>query len=81
MRDDRFKVGLVVAAAIAAGCLVLLAGIELAQYRVAVRSHNLDVFYKSLTCDDLPLKGDTNVTACEQAIGKFMLRERGLFTR
>ena len=77
MGDDWFKVGMIVAAAVAAGCLVLLAGIELAQYRVAVRSHNLDVFYKSLTCDDLP----TDVKACELAIGKFMLPEGGLFTR
>ncbi|MEX1997645.1 MAG: hypothetical protein WEA04_03140 [Candidatus Andersenbacteria bacterium] len=49
--------------------------------QVAIRNHNLDVFYKSLTCDDLPLKGDTNVAACEQAIGKFMWQEEGLFTR
>jgi hypothetical protein len=49
--------------------------------QIQIRSHNLDVFYKSLTCDDLPLKGDTNVEACEQAIGKFMIEEDGLFTR
>ncbi len=34
-------------------------------------------FYTSLTCEDLPLKGDTNVAACEQAIGEFGLPERG----
>ncbi len=45
--------------------VVIVASIELAEYRVAVRSHNLNVFYKSLTCD-------TNVAACEQAIGEFV---------
>jgi len=34
----------------------------------AAWSHNLDAFYKSLTCDDLPLKGDTNVAACLLAV-------------
>ena len=77
---DRRDVWLVLAVA-----AVVLYGISvLMQYRlheVAVRSHNLDVFYKSLTCDDLPLKGDTNVAACEVAIGEFVLPEMGLFTR
>ncbi len=48
--------------------VVIDAAIELAEYGVAVRSHNLNIIYKSSTCDDLPLKGDTNVAACEQAI-------------
>ncbi len=38
---------------------------------VVVRSRNLNIIDKSLTCEDLPLKGDTNVAACEQAIGEF----------
>ena len=49
--------------------------------QVAIRSHNLDVFYKSLTCDDLPLKQSMDLAACEQAIGHFMLPENKLFTR
>ena len=52
------------AAAIGLVLLVMLAAIELAEYRVAVRSHNLDVIYKMMTCDDLLLPGDTNVAAC-----------------
>lgn len=48
--------------------------------QVAIRSHNLDVFYKSLTCDDLPIAGDSSVAECEQAIGTFMIEEDGLFT-
>ncbi len=43
--------------------VVIVAAIDLAEYLVAVRSHNLNVFYKSLTCDP-------NVAACEQAIGE-----------
>ncbi len=41
----------------------------------------LDLFYKSLTCDNLPLKGDSNVTKYEEGIGKFMIQGKGLFTR
>ncbi len=48
---------------------------------VVVRSRNLNIIDKSLTCEDLPLKGDSNVAACEQAIGEFGLPERGMFTR
>ncbi len=48
---------------------------------MVVRSRNLNIIDKSLTCEDLPLKGDTNVAACEQAIGEFGLPERGMFTR
>src|SRR3989344_1020208 len=48
--------------------------------QVAIRSHNLDVFYKSLTCDDLPIQGDSSVDACEQAIGRFIIEETGLFS-
>lgn len=44
------------------------------QLAVAIRVHNLDVSYKSLTCDDLP----TDVAACEQAVGRFMIPEMGL---
>jgi hypothetical protein len=49
--------------------------------QVAIRSHNLEVFYKSMTCDDLPLKNETTVAACEQALGRFMIKEYNLFTR
>jgi len=48
--------------------------------QVEIRKHNLDVFYKSMTCDDLPLKGNTSVSECEQAIGRFIIKEKGLFT-
>ena len=43
--------------------VVIVAAIDLAEYLVAVRSHNLNVFYKSLA-------SDPNVAACEQAIGE-----------
>ena len=70
--------------ALAVGAVALLAVgvfVEYRQGQTAVRAHNLDVFYKSLTCDDLPLKSDTNVAACEKAIGEYVLPEAGLFTR
>jgi len=60
--------------------LGLLVYVEFKRYQVEVRSHNLDTFYRSLTCDDLPLDSETSVAACEEAIGGFMLRERGLLT-
>ncbi len=68
-------------AAAAVGLYAASVWLDYREHQVAVRSHNLDVFYKSLTCGDLPLGSDTNEAACEQAIGKFMLPEEGLFTR
>ena len=66
------------ATAIAAVIIYALAtGVAYKQHHLAVRAHNLDVFYKSLTCDDLP----TDVTRCQTAIGQFMIPESGLFTR
>ncbi len=68
-------------AAIAGGLFAVSVWVGFREHQVAVRSHNLDVFYKSLTCGDLPLGSDTNEAACEQAIGEFVLPEDGLFTR
>ena len=68
------------AALVGVALLGLIAWLQYRQYQVMVRNHNLDVFYKSLSCDDLPLGGGTNVAECERAVGTFMLPESGLFT-
>ncbi len=78
---ERYEQVLVILASIAVGLLGVAVWLQFQQHEVAVRSHNLDVFYKSLTCGDLPLGSDTNEAACEQAIGEFVLPEDGLFTR
>lgn len=61
--------------------LSLLVWVEYQENKIRVRAHNLNAFYLSQTCGDLPLGGDTNEEACEMAIGEFMLLEKGLFTR
>ncbi len=68
-------------AAAAVGLFAVSVWVDYREHQVAVRSHNLNVFYKSLTCGDLPLGSDTNEAACEQAIGEYVVPERGLFTR
>ena len=78
---ERYEQVLMILAAIAVGLFAVSVWLDYHEHQVAVRSHNLNVFYKSLTCGDLPLGSDTNEAACEQAIGKFMLPEDGLFTR
>ncbi len=67
--------------AVAVALYAVSVWLEYREHQVSVRSHNLDVFYKSLTCGDLPLGSGTNEAACEQAIGEFVLPEDGLFTR
>ena len=78
---ERYEQVLVILAAIAVGLFAVSVWVGYREHQVAVRTHNLDVFYKSLTCGDLPLGSDTNEAACEQAIGEFVLPEEGLFTR
>ena len=51
--------------------------IERRRNEIMTRNHNLDVFYKSMTCDDMAV----DVEACEMAVGGFMLPDGGLFTR
>ena len=73
---DRRDLWLILAA-IAVAIFAVSVRTDYHRYQVAVRAHNLDVFYKSMTCDDLPV----DVTDCEVAVGRFVLPETRLFTR
>ena len=79
--DTQYRVSVLILGSFGLLVFVLLVWVNTWRYDVAVRSHNLDVFYKSLTCDDLPIGDGLNTAACEQAIGEFILPELGLFTR
>ncbi len=79
--DTQYRVSVLVLGSFGLLVLVLLVWVNTWRYDVAVRSHNLDVFYKSLTCGDLPLQGDTNEDACELSIGSYMIPETGLFSQ
>jgi hypothetical protein len=48
---------------------------------VAIRQLNLQAFYYSQTCGDLPLGSQMNEQKCQEAMTKFMWPETGLFTR
>ncbi len=49
--------------------------------QVEIQKHNVDVYYKSLTCSDLPISNESSVEECEEAIGSFMMWETGFFSR
>ncbi len=79
--DEKLQRAWLMLGAVAVGLYAVSVWQDYREHQVAVRAHNLDVFYRSLTCGDLPLGSDTNEAACEQAIGEFVLPEDGLFTR
>lgn len=63
------------------GLLFVLLLVEFRENKITTRAHNLNTFYLSQTCGDLPLASGTNESACQESIGEFMLRESRLFTR
>ena len=79
--DTQYRVSVLILGSFGLLVLVLLVWVNTWRYDVAVRSHNLEVFYKSLTCDDLPIGHGSKTAACEQAIGEYVLPQMGLFTR